>query len=756
VVTTRSILGVMSVVEGSSTGQAPRSDLLRSLIGYVRPYRRLVTLVVVGLLVDTAFYAVVPYSFTWLVDEAIVPRNGRALAWILGALAVAVILASVTAVARDYGYARLSAGVQNDIRLRMFEHLNRLSMDFYARSRVGDLMAHFSTDLAAVEGALVSALPAVFISGLSVLVSSALLFSLDWRLATVTVVGLPLCLVGPRILAPRAAVLSYEVRQQEARIASTVQETISAQAVVKAFGLRARIEAAFRAQLQELFTRNVRLQFLGGLVARTPGVSVSLLQIFVMAYGGYLCFRGTLSLGSFVAFNALFQNVHASISDLTQSLPALLQASGGARRIDELLSESPRIEDAAEARPLPRLRREITFDHVSFSYTGETLSLIDATLSIPGGATVAFVGPSGSGKSTVLNLLVRFHDPTRGTVAFDGHDLRQITQDSLRGQIAIVFQESFLFNTSIRENIRVGRAGATDAEVEDAARAAGVHSVVAALPQGYDSTVGERGDRLSGGQRQRIAIARALLRDPAVLVLDEATSALDPATEAAINDTLAGLAGALTVVAVTHRLQTVVAADRIFVMEAGRIVEEGTHPSLLARQSVYRRLWDKQAGVMLASDGTHAEVSVTRLKAVPILTELDEALLRDLAALFVTERYGEGRVVIQEGDPADKFYVIAHGRVDVTRRDPYALPQRLADLEDGDHFGEVALLWDVPRTATVRTSTPCVFLTLGRSQFLRFVQRDPGLQTRLIELARERMTESDAAGLSQPARSGRA
>ena len=704
---------------------------------------------------DTAFYAVVPYSFTWLVDEAIVPRNGRALAWILGTLAVAVILASITAVARDYGYARLSAGVQNDIRLRMFEHLNRLSMDFYARSRVGDLMAHFDRPRRC-RGRARLALPAVFISGLSVLVSSALLFSLDWRLATVTVVGLPLCLVGPRIFAPRAAVLSYEVRQQEARLASTVHETISAQAVVKAFGLRARIEAAFRAQLQELFTRNVRLQFLGGLVARTPGVTASFLQIFVMAYGGYLCFRGTLSLGSFVAFNALFQNVHASISDLTQSLPALLQASGGARRIDELLSESPRIEDAAEARPLPRLRREITFDQVSFSYTGETLSLIDATLSIPRGATVAFVGPSGSGKSTVLDLLVRFHDPNRGTVAFDGQDLRQITQDSLRGQIAIVFQESFLFNTSIRENIRVGRAGATDAEVEDAARGAGVHSVVAALPQGYDSTVGERGDRLSGGQRQRIAIARALLRDPAVLVLDEATSALDPATEAAINDTLAGLVGALTVVAVTHRLQTVVAADRIFVMEAGRIVEEGTHPSLLARQSVYRRLWDKQAGVVLASDGTHAEVSVARLKAVPILTELDEALLRDVAALFVTERYGEGRVVIQEGDPADKFYVIAHGRVEVTRRDPYALPQRLADLEDGDHFGEVALLWDVPRTATVRTSTPCVFLTLGRSQFLRFVQRDPALQTRLIELARERMTEADAAGLSQPARSGRA
>jgi ATP-binding cassette subfamily B protein len=347
----------------------------------------------------------------------------------------------------------------------------------------------------------------------------------------------------------------------------------------------------------------------------------------------------------------------------------------------------------------------------------------------------------------VLSVLMRMYDPQQGAVRVDGVDVRDVRQDVYRRLLAPVLQDSFLFNTSVRENIRMGRLDATDGEVEAAARAAEIDDAIRRLPDGYDTEVGYRGGRLSGGQRQRVAIARAILRDPAILVLDEATSALDPATETAINDTLVRLSADRTMVSVTHRLASVADYDRIFVLQDGRVVEQGPHQKLLDLDGAYAGLWYKQAGFRVSPEGDHAEVTAERLAAIPIFAPLDRALLADLARDFTTERWPAERVVVYQGDPADRFYVIVRGTVTATRlsdEDGSEVATRV--LEDGDYFGELGLLRNVPRTATVRTDTLSVFLTLTRERFQRMLDRAPELRDSLRRDYPELLTVSSETG----------
>jgi ATP-binding cassette subfamily B protein len=354
---------------------------------------------------------------------------------------------------------------------------------------------------------------------------------------------------------------------------------------------------------------------------------------------------------------------------------------------------------------------------------------------------VAVVGQSGSGKSTLLSLLLRFHDPTRGAVRFDGRDLAEATVASLTGQVGAVFQESILFDSTIRENIRLGRSDASDAEVEAAARAAGIHDFIAALPRGYDSPAGEGGARLSGGQRQRIALARALVRRPALLVLDEATSALDPETEAGIVATLKDLHGRQTIVSVTHRLATAKGADLIVVMAGGRVVEEGSHEGLVARNGLYTRLWDQQSGFVVSPSGRRASIAPHRLAAIPLFSWLDIELLARFAARFTTVDVPPGQALFEEDEPGDILYVIVRGRVDVTRRGADGADRQVSVLEDGDFFGEIALLDEVRRTATVRARTPCLLLGLDRGDFRELLAEVPVLRQVFKRVAQARRAE---------------
>jgi ATP-binding cassette subfamily B protein len=674
----------------------------------------------------------------FLVDEAIVPQDRSLLLWVLSALVAAQLVISGAAIARDWLYAYVGAGVLNDMRLALFEQLQRLSASFHARAQGGDVLARFTTDLAAVESTVSIVLPWGMMATLTIAWSLAVLFALQWQLALLTLVAVPLSLLGPRMLGPGAASAGYRLKQSEATVTTAVQESLAGQYVVRAFGLEGRMRESFLRQLRDLGSLSRRFNFLSGLVQRTPNLTVGLVHALVLGGAAFLTFRGTLSIGALLSFDLVFLNFSSGVASLTEIAPSFLRASGGLARIEELLAERPSVRDPEEPRELPRMTRAITFRNVSFGYTPDQLNLIGVSFEIERGSHVAFVGRSGSGKSTILSLLLRFHDPTLGSVLIDGVDLREARQSDARGQMAIVAQQSFLFDTTIRENLLAARPGASDAELEAAARAAEAHTFIDSLPGGYDATVGERGERLSGGQRQRLAIARALLRDPAILLLDEATSALDGATEAALDRTLTQAGRGRTVVTVTHRLQTIANADRIFVLEDGQIVEDGRHDDLVRLGGLYAEIWRRQNGLEIRGDGKVASITVDRLRSTPLFRDLDPAVLDEVSHRFASEQVAADRLVLQEGDPGDRFYIIARGRVAVSKGNELDPERTVAVLETGDHFGEIALLRDVPRTATVRTLSACTFLTLQRTHFLELIERVPDLLPALERVAERR------------------
>jgi ATP-binding cassette, subfamily B, bacterial len=339
-----------------------------------------------------------------------------------------------------------------------------------------------------------------------------------------------------------------------------------------------------------------RMLWINGLVERSVTISVLALHLVVLALGAYLVWNETIQLGTFVAFETLFWELSYNVGHLTQFIPVMIEGAGAAKHINDFLDEPIRSSDRADARDLPPFEKEIRFDNVVFSYDGKQNHLNKLNLTIPAGKRVAIVGRSGAGKSTVINLLLKLYDAKSGRLTLDGNEVAELKRESLRSQMAVVFQDNLLFNMTMRENIRLGNLNATDAEVEAAAKAAEIHKFIEGLPDGYDTLVGERGSTVSGGQRQRMAIARALLRNPSILLLDEATSALDQTTERSIIRTLNKVAKGRTVISVTHRLTSVVDMDVVYVLEKGKLAEQGTHAALLKKKGLYYRLWQDQQG----------------------------------------------------------------------------------------------------------------------------------------------------------------
>ncbi len=730
--------------QGGARGNLSLSGFFRHALRYFRPYAWHGALVLLALTLQAAFRVLLPIGYQQIFDHAILQQDMEMLVTILSLAFGGWLIQAVASLGQDRFSARAGVLAMNDVRLEMFDHLLRLPVGYYSRVSSGDLMSRFSNDLGVIENAFARAIYTFLFSAMILAASVALLFAVEWRLALVTFALLPAALYGPKLLGARAQWLSYDWKRFEARVSAAIQEVIGSYAVIRAFGLQKSRLRRFRRQLERLARKSVRARFAGTLAGRAASQSVYFIQILTMGLGAYLAIRGHLSVGALIAYVALLLNVANAANHLSSVMPDLLQASGGMQRVLEFLAEKPMVLEADDARPVPRLSRHLCFEDVSFGYRQNAIALRHVSFRVAAGESVAVVGPSGSGKSTILNLILRLYDPDHGRITLDGVDLRYCVESSLRAQTGVVLQDSVLFDATLIDNIRIGRPEATEAEVQQAARQAEIHQRILSLPEAYEAKVGEGGCHLSGGERQRIAIARAIIRDPALLVLDEPTSALDPATAAAVNATLKRLARDRTVLSTTHRLASIAHMDRILVVVQGEIVEQGRHENLLRRRGAYSRLWRKQSGFTVSEDGHSAECSPERLRAIPLLACIDRRL-EAVADLLVSESYPKGRVVYMKGEPGDRFYLIVHGEVEQILSPDGSRGGGVRRLDDGDYFGAQALLEARPRQATLRTTAPTLLLSLGRRQFQELLSDEPGLRSAIEAVAYSRRLEEPDA-----------
>ncbi len=717
---------------------------VRLSVRALRRYRRQSVLVLLTMAVDATFTIAFYYGIKLLIDTAVGSRDQGTIVRLVAGLGAFYVVTTIANVAREYLLTDVEVRLATDLRLSMLSHHQQLALDYHRQAPSSDLLARFSTDVTAIKNALTKSLPTVIRYGLQAIAIMVLLFFLEWRLALIVLLALGLTAIIVQILATRANRLSPQHRRDQAAVMATVQDLITGHLVFKVFGFQRHALERFKQQLARLAVSGARDSVHQRMITRAIESMAALTQLIVGGAGVWLIFHRTLTVGTLTAFIGLLGVLGTALIRFALGLPDWLSSAGALRHVDALLAEQPAVQDAPDATPLSPLAMEIRFDRVSFRYAGEQFATRDVSFAIPAGQRVALVGRNGSGKSTLLSLMLRLWDPQEGRITIDGHDLRAVTHDSLYAQFGVVFQEILLFNDTVRENIRVGRPEATDAEVEAAAGRARIHDAIVALPHGYDTIVGERGRYLSGGQRQRVALARALVRNPRVLILDEATSALDPASETAFNETLEQLTTTHTVIAVTHRLTSVAHADNIFVLDGGHLVEHGRHEDLLARGGVYHDLWNRQAGFIITKGGREARVTIQRVRQIPLFGNLDDAHLAVLADQFASEWASAGQVIIAEGDIGDTFYLIVRGTADVVRT--YDGEERQIDgLQDGDYFGEMALLADTPRTATVRARTPCLLLTLARDQFNDLVNSAPEVRRMMDELVRERLSNIEAS-----------
>lgn len=714
-----------------------------SLLSILRSHSWRWALVLLLTIAQALSYLATPLYYKLIFDRVVTRGEAQVLPVLIGGMALLLVVLFAIDLAQSMLRSALGMQSVNDLRLRMLTHVHRLPIGFFRRVRTGDVMARFTSDLAAVERVVTVSLYKVVLNALAALFCIAALFIVEWRLALFTLAVLPAAALAPRALSRRAAAASYVRREGDGVLAAAVEEQLAAHLVIRAFTLAEHHLARFRRLLEDMYGLGRRLHLLNAYVETSTNMGLLLSQALITGFGAYLVTRHALTGGSLIAFVGLLLNASTAGSTLGSFLPDLTQAEGALRRTAELLAE-PVAAAGGASEATWRFGGEIRFSDVSFSYQDEAgpdehHALEGVSFIIRAGESVALVGRSGSGKSTVVNLLMRFNEPISGAITVDGRDILTIPPHLLRDQIGAVFQSTFLFNDTIRENIRQGRLDASDAEVERAAVAARIHETILQLPHGYATVVGAS-NPLSGGQGQRLALARALLRNPAILILDEVTSALDPSTEAAVNETLEALDRSHTRITVTHRLASAIAMDRILVFEDGRLVEDGTHQALLDRGGAYFTMWQKQRNVFVDATGTQARLDKLFLQTVPIFSELDEKFLAALVHEFRSEVHDAGVTVIVEGKPGDTFYVIVRGRVLVERQGsaPSIAQRRSWVLEPGDCFGEMALMTDAPRSASVRTLDRCLFLTLTQEQFRNALEAAPHLRARLELVVRER------------------
>jgi ATP-binding cassette, subfamily B, bacterial len=563
---------------------------------YFTPYWRQVALVLFCILASTSLGQLPPLFTKWIIDDSIAHRDVHGLFANVGAMIGIALAAAAIGVWQGFLNAEVGEGIMRDMRDALVQHLHRMPLSFFTSTKTGEIMNRVASDVDAIDNVVTGTLVTIVTNALMIVTTLVAIFLLDWRLALLSLVVVPVMVIPLGPVGRTMYNVRKKTREQRDHIESLIQETLSLSGItlVKSF-TRERAEAdRFHKAGSELMNLEIRLALVGRWFIALIGALVVIGPALIWLGGGWLSIRSGLQVGTIVAFVAYLARLYGPAAALVGVQIQIVSALAVFERIFDYLDMAPEAPQRSEALDLPQVRGDIAFESVRFQYSPERWALDRVSFHARPGQLVAFVGPSGAGKTTIMQLVPRFYDPQEGRITLDGHDVRDLSLSSLRGSIGIVAQETFLFHTSIAENLRYGNPHATQAQLEAACKAANIYDFIVSLPEGFESIVGERGLKLSGGERQRVAIARVLLKDPRVLILDEATSSLDSTSEMLIQAALEPLMRGRTSLVIAHRLSTVMRADIIHVVSAGRIVQSGTHGELLARGGLYRSLYEAQ------------------------------------------------------------------------------------------------------------------------------------------------------------------
>lgn len=569
---------------------------------FVKPYTwEVIVTIIIGIF-KFAIPLFIPLLIKIVIDDIIgaadltsTEKTTQLFWWLGGTIFVFFVIRPPIEYFRQYLAQHVSNKVLYDVRRDMHEHLQKLSLRFYANSRTGDIISRTINDVEQTKNFVVTGLMNVWLDLATIIIAVCIMLTLNVELTIVALIVFPFYALSVRYFFGKLRALTRERSKSLAGVQSYLHERVAGMSVVKSFTLEEREQENFAKVNGEFLDASLKQTRWNAKSFAVVNTITDVAPLLVIGYAGYQVIHGHLSVGTMVAFIAYIERLYSPLRRLVSASTTLTQAIASMDRMFELMDEPHEIQDKKGAHELTRARGDIAFDHVSFKYDPDGSEILhDVNFTVKAGETVAFVGMSGGGKSTIVNLIPRFYEVSEGAVRIDGHDVRDVTVKSLREQIGLVLQDTILFSDTIRENILMGQPNATEEQMIAAAKAANAHDFIVSLPQGYDTTVGERGVKLSGGQKQRVAIARVFLKNPAILVLDEATSALDLESESLIQESVEKLAADRTTIMIAHRLSTITHADCIIVISHGKVIEQGTHQELLRQQGAYYDLYKIQ------------------------------------------------------------------------------------------------------------------------------------------------------------------
>lgn len=565
------------------------------ILSYIKPYMHRLLFAMVCTIMAAAGNLYIPWIIKDMIDEVLADKNGTMLNWIAASIIAIFIVRGLFWYGQNYLMSYVGQSVIIDIRAAVFKKLQRLSVSFYDKNKTGTIMSYVTNDVNALQSAMVENTIEMITEGFILIGSVVAMIYLDWRLTLFTVCTFPVVLWFMEFFGKKIRKTGGRIQECTADITSVLQESVASARVIKSFVREDYEVDRFDVENKANFRANMKNAQLMATLTPVVELVAAIGVTMIIWYGGNNVINGTITAGSLVAFLTYAVNISNPIKRLTRVIGNIQKALAAAQRVFMIIDMPEEIaESRDDAKQLPEVSGKVEFQNVSFAYNDKGNVITDLSFSVKPGEVIAIVGPSGAGKSTIANLLPRFYDVNKGDIKIDGHSVREVTLDSLREQVGIVPQETMLFNGSVYNNILYGRLDATKEEIEAAAKAANAHDFIMQLTDGYETKLGDRGVNLSGGQRQRIAIARAILKNPRILILDEATSALDTESERVVQEALDRLMVGRTSFVIAHRLSTVKNADKILVLEKGNLVESGTHDELLALDGLYAHLYKIQ------------------------------------------------------------------------------------------------------------------------------------------------------------------